>query len=160
MKKTKLSAPWVVFYRKIEALFSEDPDVSVRFDEEDMNVIVRVKGTEKAAAIAALLPISRTFGDVKARVTVVPANSDDVHNLLDILRKAFDGNKALEYVTHEKTMFGEMNYAVFANKVVQFFNDDISDLHGVCSTLYQDLAKDLLCTGSAVKWCTALPDEK
>ena len=37
-----------------------------------------------------------------------------------------------------------MVYVVFKNCVVQFFNDNLNDCHGVISTLYQDIAADVL----------------
>jgi hypothetical protein len=40
-------------------------------------------------------------------------------------------------------------YVVFKNCVVQFFADNLNDCHGVISTLYQNLADEIL-TGPAV----------
>ena len=37
-----------------------------------------------------------------------------------------------------------MVYVVFKNCVVQFFNDNLNDAHGLISTLYQDIAADIL----------------
>ena len=56
MKNLKLSAPWVLFYREIEAMFGADPDVRVAYDEEENIVRLYVDGEEKAEAIEKLLP--------------------------------------------------------------------------------------------------------
>ena len=37
-----------------------------------------------------------------------------------------------------------MVYVVFQNTVVQFFADNLNDCHGIISTLYQDIAEELL----------------
>lgn len=43
------------------------------------------------------------------------------------------------------------------NKVVQYFNDDLGDAHGVCSTLYQEIAKDVFGEHEGIFFCTNLP---
>ena len=35
MAKLKLSSPWEIFYKEIQAMFSEDPCVHVVFDEDN-----------------------------------------------------------------------------------------------------------------------------
>ena len=47
-KKVKLSAPWVTFYRELEALFGEDPDVTVKYDEKKNVVELYVENEKKA----------------------------------------------------------------------------------------------------------------
>ena len=39
--------------------------------------------------------------------------------------------------------FVDITYVIFKNCVVQFFNDNLNDAHGVISTLYQDIAAEL-----------------
>lgn len=155
----KLSSPWAIFYRKIESLFIEDPEVTVVFDDETPEVKLYVDNAVKADAIANLLPVEKVFGNVTLKITVVPANNEDIGNLF---RTAFNGNPALCYVQHFDTQLtGPMDCVVFQNKVVQYFNDDLYDIHGICSTLYQDIAKDVFeLNGQKVSYCTALPDEE
>ena len=48
-------------------------------------------------------------------------------------------------------------YVVFKNCVVQFFNDNLNDPHGVLSTLYQDIAREVFgdCgMAGGVAYCT------
>ena len=47
-----------------------------------------------------------------------------------------------------------MTYVVFVKEVVQYFNDDLGDANGVCSTLYQDIAKRLFTSTEGVFFCT------
>jgi hypothetical protein len=44
---------------------------------------------------------------------------------------------------------------VFEKKVVQFFNDQLDDINGNKSTLYQDIAKDVFEKHEGVYFCTA-----
>ena len=43
---------------------------------------------------------------------------------------------------------------LFDKTVVQYPNDDIGDYYKECSTLYQDLAKDLIGEEEGVHFCT------
>ena len=36
--------------------------------------------------------------------------------------------------------FVDITYVIFKNCVVQFFNDNLNDAHGLISTLYQNIA--------------------
>ena len=47
-----------------------------------------------------------------------------------------------------------VSYVIFEKKVVQFFNDDLSDAHGNMTTLYKDVAKDVLGEHHGVFFCT------
>lgn len=157
MAKVGLSAPWVKFYRELDALFTDDPEVHVVFDEDQFLVKLYVENVDKAEALMQLLPAEKTFGNVTLKITVVPANNTDVTKL-ELFQKAFSGNPALSYVRAVQGMF-DINYVVFQNKVVQFFNDDMSDVHGLCSTLYQEIAKDVFGDSLGVYFCTDVEEE-
>lgn len=149
----KLSSPWVEFYHEIEALFAQDPEVKVVYEEENNEVKLFVENARKAEALTQLLPVEKTFGNVTLKVTVVPAN-DVTISKADLLAEAFDGNPALSYVQHVDAVIGSFDYAVFQNKVVQFFNDNLSDINGNKSTLYEDIAKDVFGAEAGVFFCT------
>ena len=51
-----------------------------------------------------------------------------------------------------------ITYVVFVNEVVQYYNDNLSDIHGLRSTLYQEIAKDIFETRLGVYYCTDLPE--
>lgn len=154
----KLSAPWVNFYNEIKALFEEDPEIKIAFDEEVPEVKLFVENPRKADALMQLLPTEKVFGNVTMKVTVVPADVEETK--LDLISEAFFGNPILAYVWSADTPLGTFNYAVFENKVVQYFNDDISDINGNRSTLYQEIAKDVFGTDGGVMFCTEARDKK
>ena len=149
----KLSAPWVFFYRELEALFKDDPEVRVVFSEEEYEVKLFVENPRKADALQQLLPTEKVFGNVTLKITIIPAN-DGKLTIAQAFNDAFAGNPALVGLYHIETPMGAFDYAAFKGKVVQFFNDDLSDLNGNCSTLYQEIAKDVFGLKSDLMFCT------
>lgn len=153
----KLSAPWYFFYKELKALFDEDPEIKAIFNEEEMEIKLFVSNGRKADALQQLLPEEKTFGNVTLRIAVVPAN-DGMTSATQLFEDAFMGNPVLSDLVHLDTPLGSFDYAVFRKEVVQFFNDDLSDINGNCSTLYQDIAKDVFDTGIGVYFCTDATD--
>ena len=62
MANMKLSPPWCIFYREIQALFGDDPEVHVVYDEQAEIVKVYVDNDEKAEVLSQLLPTKKMFG--------------------------------------------------------------------------------------------------
>lgn len=170
MASTKLSAPWVKLYKEIQALFKEDDGVKVIFDETEKEIKLYVEDYKKAVALAALLEGDRIYGNVIVTITVYPADgwaNDEDEPMFDsgdtiaLYEAAFDGNEALSYIKASELPFWDgIIYVVFKNKVVQYFNDDIGDVNGNCSTLYQEIAKDVFMYSArdGVYFCTDLPE--
>jgi len=159
MAKLKLAAPWTIYYRQIQALFKEDPEVGVIFDEDAVALKIYVNNQTKAEAIAHLLPPVVTFGNVNLKIIVIPSNTDakavEFKNDIDIIRAALEGNGAVvKFYPIEYIFSNSMLYVAFKKEVVQFFNDDLSDIRGMCSTLYADIAKELFGTLKGVFFCT------
>lgn len=151
--KIKISSPWVKFYREIECLFKGDPDVNVTFDEENNTIKLYVNGAAKADALTALLPSEKEFGNVKVKICVVPANKPKL-KMGELFETAFEGNPVLSYTkTIDGVMTNPLTYVVLKKEVVQFFNDNLNDIHGLETTLYQTIAKDVF-DGTGVFFCT------
>lgn len=153
MGNVKLSSPWVTFYHEVDALFGGDPDVTVKYDETESGICIKlyVEGQTKADAIASILPEKKTFGNVVVSLVVVPSNEG---RQIDKFRSAFEGNPALSYVrTVQSPYVPPVDFVVFRNRVVQFFNDELNDINGNMSTLYQDIAKDVF-EDAGVFFCT------
>ena len=148
----QLSSPWQIYYHKVNALFEQDREVKVVFDDAKYELKLFVDNPIKAAAIAKLLPMEQSFGNVTIKVTVVPANKDSIG---DVFRAAFNNNPVLRYVADKDTpITGKLSCVVFQNRVVQFFADNMLDINGVISTLYQDIAKDVLVPDEFVSYST------
>ena len=152
-ERTNISAPWVEFYREVEAMFNEDPAINTEYDEENLTIVLRVEGQEKADALTQLLPKWKSFGNVTIRILVLPAN-DMGDPRIKLFQKAFEGSPAFRYTASADDAGFSADYVVFAKKVVQFFNDDLSDAHGMKTTLYEDIAKDIFEDVAGIFFCT------
>lgn len=158
MTKIGMVSPWVEEYRRIEALFSEDPEVKVIFDEDECKVKIYVESERKAEALTKILPTSKTYGNVTLTIDIIPANTEN-ESLISIYKKAFEGNGAVSFIeTVDGPITNTINFVCFKNKVVQYFNDDLGDPHGLCSTLYQDIAKNLFEVKEGIFFCTDRPE--
>lgn len=163
-KSMKLSPPWVKFYKEFEALFKDDPGIKMVFEEPDAEsdgykIKLFVEGGNKAEALTELLPTEKQFGNVTIYIEVVPANLNK-ENVVQLYRAAFEGNPAFAYAEAVTGIsVPNFNYVVFEPEVVQFFNDDLGDINGYCTTLYQEIAKDVFKEQPGVYFCTDLNDE-
>ena len=111
-----------------------------------------VENPNKANAIREILPEEVSFGNVKLAIHVVPAELQK--NPTSIINAAFKGNKAVSRILHRTTpLTGDHDYVMFRPDVVQFFNDDLGDPNGNESTLYQEIAREVLQI-KGVNFCT------
>lgn len=154
----KLVSPWIDYYRCIQAMFIEDPEVTVKFDEDDCAIKIYVdNNVDKYEALCALIAPEKQFGNVTVKVRIYPSNKLKA-STTDLFNNAFMGNPAVKDIINVNVFGNDMNYVVFKNKVVQYFNDDIGDVNGIRSTLYQDIAKDLF-EAKGVYFCTEAGDD-
>lgn len=161
MRRTnlKLVSPWIDYYRKLDALFAPDPNVMVAYDEDGSThtITLYVDGERKAAALGTLLKNEVRFGEVVLTIKVVPSNNVE-NKYFTLLKDAFDGNDAVrETVSVDDPVGGKHDFVIFKPEVVQYPNDDISDFYGLRSTLYQELAKEVIDIpeeGDAIHFCT------
>ena len=142
--RLKVSPPWITHLNMIKELFGSDPDIIVDYDDEEHNIIMTINNGDKNAAIQKLLPHKIWYGNVEVNIVFEGPLSDLAFPTNeDLFNIAFDRNPALSYV---KAIYGPIccfTYVVFKNCVVQFFNDNLNDIHGNVSTLYEDIAADL-----------------
>ena len=160
--RLKISPPWVVCVKKLEALFDGDPQIAfnVDFSGKAPSVVLACNNGDKVAALMQLLPDEYEFGNVKLKVAIdgTPSNRAFA-NKKELLETAFKGNpvfvSAVSPVDDGYAWFS-MVYVIFQNHVVQFFADNLCDAFGVISTLYQDIAEEVLIGDGAqgVYFCT------
>ena len=159
MAQLKLSPPWAIYATQMAQLFKYDSEVHIVFDSENYILNVYVDKQRKADALATLLPETVTFGNIELHINVIPANgalSTTVGlSKAQLFKNALEGNGAFSFI---KTITGiftnNLTYVVFKNKVVQYYNDDLSDVYGQCSTLYQTIAKNIFGEAEGVYFCT------
>ena len=153
MEELKLATPWVIYVHKLEALFGQDPDINITYNNDDKEVIIRVNNQTKADAIEALLPDTVSFGNVLLYITIVPANPE--YSEADLFRLAFAGNPVFESVETTDGLF-QASYCIFKNEVVQYPADDLSSYYGIQSTLYEDIADEIFEDRDSIYFCTGL----
>lgn len=160
--RLKIAPPWVTYVNQTIALFGEDSEVDVNYDNAARALTLRVSNDRKASAIARLLPSVKEYGNEALTVTVVPPNGGDLtdyewHSNKELFDAAFENNPVYCTAVRIDTIFSnDITYVVFKNKVVQFFNDNLNDLHGNVSTLYQEIAHDVfdMTSLNGVMFCT------
>lgn len=163
MEDTRFLPPWSTFINKIKALFNDDPQITIEanYDGNNPSVTLYTNNPEKATALLKLLPEEKEFGGVKLITSVdcYTFSNKTFTSARELFETAFSGNPALSNVITIDN-YGwcvPFTYVVFKNCVVQFFNDNLNDPHGIMSTLYQDIAPEVfadceLCKG--VSYCT------
>ena len=169
MAKFGLTAPWVNFYYEINAFFNEDPDVRVVYEEDENIIDIYVDNAAKAAALTDLLPVEKEFGAITVKINVIPANKLKLSELYKLSAEETQKSQlfmdALENNTHVAEIVpvigifnNPITYVVFKKEVIQFFNDSLGDLHGVCSTLMQNIANDIFENREGIYFCTDVKD--
>ena len=156
MALLRLSAPWQTFYKELCVLFSQDPEVHIVYDQDELVINMYVENETKSVALNKLLPEVLTFGNVELQLKIVPANKVcNGPSLGNYYKDAFYKNPIVDdIVTVEGIMTNTITYVIFKKEVVQYWNDDIGDAHGVCSTLYQDVAGRVFEEKEGVFFCT------
>jgi len=159
-KEVEMASPWMIYFRKLDTFFRNDDSVNVTFDKDNNAIKIYVTGEAKAEALGKLLPSHKSFGNVIIDIIIYPANTSTKPRM-ELLKTALEGNKAVSYIQSMNiASLNDFNFIVFVPKVVQYYNDDTSDINGICSTLYQDLAKDLFGEQAGIFFCTDLNNDE
>ena len=156
--RLKISPPWVTYVNKLQAIFDEDPQIAFNVDyngKDGPSVVLATNNPDKAAALLQILPYGKEFGNVILSIGVdCPTISNRAFvNKKELFETAFAGNPAFAYAvspSEDGYNWLSITYVVFKNCVVQFFADNLNDCHGLISTLYEDIAEEIL-TGPAVR---------
>lgn len=146
--RLRILPPWSTYVKKLEALFDGDPQIAFNVDLTSAcpSVVIATNNPEKATALAKLLPDEKTFGNVTLNISIdcSTMSNREFANPKELYETAFEGNPAFAYVLSvDNGWFTPFTYVVFKNCVVQFFNDNLNDPHGVVSTLYQEIASEV-----------------
>lgn len=162
--RLKISPPWVTYVHKLQAIFDEDPHIAFNVDYSVPSVTLAIADGDgdKAAAVAKLLPEEKVFGKVTLTINIDCANMSNraFTSAKELFETAFEGNPVLAYVVVPESEYWTVpfTYVVFKNCVVQFFNDNLNDPHGIISTLYQEIAselfEDVTFAGGGISYCT------
>ncbi len=168
MAKLNLSPPWAIFYQQLKALFGADDEITIVYNEEGDSIKLYVDNPDKADALTTLLPTKKEWGPRSLDIKVIPSNTvkkiyATEPNRTDaayLFERAFRYNPAFDYAKTISGVFtNNLTYVVFKNKVVQYYNDSLSDIHGLCSTLYESIARNVFEEKEGVFFCTNTPEQ-
>ena len=148
MEDIKISPPWYTFYKEVCELFKKDNDVIPVYDDKIQTLTLNVKKYEKAKALKKIIPAKKTCGNVT--VTINVDYKENSKPISETYKDAFENNPAFKYVFDFDAGTNNITYVVFEKEVVQFWNDDMSDPHGVTSTLYKNIAEDVFDTDGVI----------
>lgn len=142
MTNVKLSAPWDIYFSKLNALFSKDKEISLNFDRDTYTITITSTNDDKADALSQIVPKTVEMGNITLTINVVAEVPNSPADLYD---RAFKGNpifaktEACALPTGEKVYFAE-----FYDRAAHFFADDLTNPEGLQFYLYQDIAKEVL----------------
>lgn len=149
-----LQAPWVTYCEQIKAIFKQDPQVNVECVNNFTEINIRVDDCDKADALTQLLPSEKEFGNIKVTINIVPGNETSLSSLI---AKAFAGNPIFSKVVNmdeQYPLIGGNTYCVFNPEIIQFYNDDLSDLYGNFNGVVADVAKEVFESKDGLFFCT------
>lgn len=155
MARIHKQSPWIEYYEQLEMLFEEDSQVRVLYDDKDYTIKLYVADADKADALQRVLPAKKEFGNVEMKVTVIPANREEPDYSCEPILMALMNNPIVEEIKRVSGIFSnDIIYIAFRREVVQYYNDDLGDINGNCSTLYQEIAKNVFIPQAGVFFCT------
>lgn len=154
----KLSSPWQIYYKQICALFQADPEITIKFNEDEYRIVLLVDDPAKAEAIGLILPSVKTFGNVAVQIEVIPSNKNA--SASNVIKAAFKGNPNVREITDLTTPDRtKLTCVVFNKRVVQYFGDNMLTPNGLFSTLHEHIARDILENlNPSVVYCTDTVD--
>ena len=153
----KLSPPWFTFYNFVKHSIGNDTCVKVLDMKEvsDFEYIIPIKvwDLDKAIALATIMELHKNFGNINVCIkiyfggqVVKPKKApENVEEMLEIFEDALDTNCYFQFVESVKIFAASIIFPVFKKSVIQFFNDDISDLfsnfNGVAAKVFIEVLK-------------------
>ena len=158
-KSVKMAPPWVQYANAVKAMFREDPEVMVDYEDISRSLKLYVSNPMKAEALDRVLEHEKVFGNEAVTLMVVPANGE--YSIRDWIRVALNGNGAVSrFVDVEGPLSNPLTYIAFKKEVVQYYNDNLGDLYGNRNTLYETLAGEIFPKHEGVLFCTEAKEKE
>ncbi|WP_301170138.1 hypothetical protein [Brevibacillus nitrificans] len=153
----RLSPPEFTYFNEIRFSIGNDPLVQVeplrQLSGGDFLITIRVQGMQKARALATLIIATKQIGNLRIQVRVVTSEGNRVQPITRALtpreiaalyQTAFRTNRLFNFAVARATISFTAVYPVFKARVIQFFNDDISDLFNNFNQVAAFVFRDVL----------------
>lgn len=155
MKTAELSPPWYTLWNEIKASIGNDTAVTVNpLDTKSSPYLVpiTVADHDKAVAIASVMALRHQMGNITVDVQVKdregrivsPEIPESVEKLAEMVKKALGDNTWFVEVVVKPLFMREVVFVVFKKAVIQFFNDDLSDLYNNYNNVVAFVFRDVL----------------
>lgn len=160
-KNCKLSSPWEEVHHALEAFFEKDDTVVVDAEiSANYTLGISCYSEKKYNALKKVLRQEYKFGNVVLRIflyllsdkrtnTTTFSTKDPAKNI----EAALSGNELFDHIESRIIMGSKLSYCLFKKEVVQFYNDDLTDLNGLESTLAENIA-EIIFDVDDVYFCT------
>ena len=156
-KKVGLSSPVVIYVKKLQTLFAEDPDVCIEYDDNDPEAVnITVGDPEKFYALSSVMESEVEFGNLHLSIYIWPADlSED--NKVEMFKKIFKDSSIVSSIDEIKPdgTSGKLTYISFRNQVVKYWADNLGNPHGNSFTLFETIANDIFENHNGVFFTTA-----
>ncbi|PGC86827.1 hypothetical protein [Bacillus toyonensis] len=159
----QLAPPWITYFNEIKNSIGASQNITVGPlipVGGNYIILVKSKDDEKAVALATLLKPLVEFGNIT--VEVIVSNNEnqiveslpcslDAFEIAHLFQVALEGNPYFQQVVVQPQLPGGRNvvFPVFTAQVIQFFNDDISNLcqtfTEVAAMVFQNVMKENIC---------------
>jgi hypothetical protein len=153
----QLSPPWYTLWNEIKSSIGDDPAVTVNPLNTSQNpfiVPIAVSNNDKAVGIASIISLQHQLGNISVAVQVTNADGQivtpvipsSVEELVQLVQTALNGNSWFIEVI-EKQIAPTLPvtvYPVFSKAVIQFYNDDLTDLYSNYNNVAAFVFKNVL----------------
>lgn len=154
-----LSPPWWTLQREIQNTIGLDRGVtSVTLDDSKHPMILEIRTSDygQACALMSIMKLRHEFGGVLVDLKFSSEDSNDppgiigpknIQGMEDIIQMALDVNGWYRFTQIvDIPMHGETLFLVLGRGVVQFWNDDLSDLYGNYNECAENVFQKILKT--------------
>lgn len=144
MNEVKLSPPWYTFRNQIRYTYGMSPIITVNeLVQTNSSYVLSINSCSEGVAFAVrqVLPLERTFGNIIVLIKVFGPNGSEIpianeaytpESLAKLFCTALSYNPlfmgVIPFEYNPEMPFMKSAYMVITPTVVQFFNDDLSDL--------------------------------
>lgn len=160
-----LQSPWYTLYNKIVAIFGNDEELTISNISETKStadakatytITISSSNAVKLQAIEKILKHEFPMGNIVVKIEFVYEESDNVNITAADFKNAFSGNPIMSAIkTIETPWKSEMTFVMFKREVIQFYNDDITDIYGNFNGLAEDIARELFNSPTdVISYCT------
>jgi hypothetical protein len=159
-KNVKISSPWVCYRNMINAMFASDPEIIVGEVDENYNILITCTNQSKYDVLTKVLRSSIQLGNIHLTISFKLESKSRTDVSIEDFNILFAGNNIFkETISITDPIFGTtFNYVAFSKKVIQYYDDLLTDPHGLMSILAQDIAPIIFDTNN-ISYCTTDKDE-